>query len=118
MVYPSLAEWLSGGAPPPGTKIPHVSDNFWNRSFRLPGTPSGDHRAPPQLKDASEEGRLSDRFAIHVGKHDQEICQHTSLLVHSGVEGDRRPDTRAEHTGNIVFFEKNRGARILSQSGL
>eukprot|EP00665_Eupelagonemidae_sp_cell47_P000057 gene57-biopygen4311 len=67
-------------------------------------TPSGDHPAPPQLNDPSEEGRLSDGLASLVGQRDQGICPSSFRLVHSGVEGKWRPDTRAEHTGNATAF--------------
>ena len=56
--------------------------------------------APLQFKDLSDEGRRTNELAFHVGRSNPEICLHTSRLVHTGVKGDWRPDTRAEHSGN------------------
>ena len=99
MIYPLLADQLFGT--PPLSLL--YSPRFWPLSktlISLRWEPLRRPSAPLQFKDPSDEGRLTDELAFHVGKSDHEICPRTARLVHTGVKGDWRPDTRAEHTGN------------------
>ena len=99
MEYPSLADHLFRGPPLRVLKCCTFLKTFEITHFASQGPPPATSGHPlgsnTLLRRAgsvmSSRSMLANAFRI---------CPPTFRTVHSGVEEDWRPDTRAEHTGN------------------
>ena len=71
-----------------------ISPRFWQllkTLISLRWDPLRRPSAPLQFKDPSDEGRLTDELAFHVGKSDQVFCPYTPRLLHTGVKRGMAP---------------------------